>query len=146
MVPDMTYDLQRFVDAQNERDTYQRALEELRNGRKTSHWMWFVFPQRAGLGRSETSRRYAIGSAEEARAYLEHPLLGARLIESAEALLTHRDNTAPAILGEIDALKLRSSMTLFAALAPEQPVFQRVLDRFYAGEPDPHGCFADGEP
>jgi uncharacterized protein (DUF1810 family) len=142
----VTYDLQRFVDAQNEQGTYQRALEELRAGLKTSHWMWFVFPQRAGLGRSETSQRYAIDSAQEARAYLEHPLLGRRLVESAEALLIHRDTTASKILGEIDALKLHSSMTLFAAIAPEQPVFQRVLDRFYAGEPDPAGCFAAGEP
>jgi len=142
----MTFDLQRFVDAQNDRDTYRRALAELRAGLKTSHWMWFVFPQRAGLGRSETSRRYAIGSWQEARAYVEHPVLGPRLVESSEALLTHRDTTASEILGEIDALKLHSSMTLFAAVAPEQPVFQRVLDRFYAGEPDPAGCFAAGEP
>jgi len=142
----MTFDLQRFVDAQNERDTHQRALEELRNGRKTSHWMWFVFPQRAGLGHSETSKRFAIGSAQEARAYVEHPVLGPRLIESAEALLSHRGTTASAILGEIDAIKLRSSMTLFAQAAPEQPVFQQVLDRFYAGEADPAGSFVAGEP
>jgi uncharacterized protein (DUF1810 family) len=142
----MTYDLQRFVEAQNRGDTYQRALEELQNGRKTSHWMWFVFPQRAGLGRSETSRRYAIGSAQEARAYVEHPVLGPRLVESAEVLLAHRDTAAPDILGEIDALKLHSSMTLFATVAPEQPVFQQVLDRFYAGEVDPAGRFPAGEP
>ncbi len=141
-----SHDLQRFVDAQDHGGTYRRALEGLVNGRKTSHWMWFVFPQRAGLGRSETARRYAIGSAQEARAYVEHPVLGPRLVESAEALLEHRETPASEILGEIDALKLHSSMTLFAAAAPEQPVFQRVLDRFYAGEPDPAGCFAAGAP
>src|SRR5690349_2056688 len=101
----MSHDLQRFVDAQDRGGTYERALAELRAGRKTSHWMWFVFPQRAGLGRSETSRRYAIASPEEARAYAEHPVLGPRLIESAEALLTHEGVTATEILGQIDALK-----------------------------------------
>jgi uncharacterized protein (DUF1810 family) len=145
-MPVVDFDLQRFIDAQDRAGTYERALAELRAGRKTSHWMWFVFPQRAGLGRSEMSRRYAIGSAEETRAYVEHPVLGPRLVESAEALLTHQDATASEILGEIDAVKLRSSLTLFGAAEPEQPVFQRVLDRFYAGEPDPDGCFAAGEP
>jgi uncharacterized protein (DUF1810 family) len=138
----VSYDLQRFIDAQDHGGTYERALVELRAGRKTTHWMWFVFPQRAGLGQSEMSRRYAIASPEEARAYVEHPVLGPRLIESAEALLTHTEASAPEILGAIDALKLRSSMTLFAAAAPEEPVFRRVLERYYAGEPDPDGCFA----
>jgi uncharacterized protein (DUF1810 family) len=142
----MSHDLQRFVDAQDRGGTYERALAELRTGRKTSHWMWFVFPQRAGLGLSETSRRYAIASPEEARAYAEHPLLGSRLVESAEALLAHPDRSAVGILGQVDALKLHSSMTLFAAAAPDQPIFWQVLERYYAGEPDPDGSFTIGEP
>ena len=128
--------LQRFIDAQDGGGTYERALAELRAGRKTTHWMWFVFPQRAGLGQSEMSRRYAIASPAEARAYVEHPVLGPRLVACAEALLTHEDKSAPEILGEIDAVKLRSSMTLFAAAAPEQAAFERVLDRYFDGEPD----------
>jgi uncharacterized protein (DUF1810 family) len=128
--------LQRFVEAQDSGGIYERALAELRAGRKTSHWMWFVFPQRAGLGQSETSRRYAISSPEEARAYLEHSVLGPRLIECAEALLGHEGKSAEEILGGIDAVKLRSSMTLFAGVAPEQPVFQRILERYYDGRPD----------
>jgi uncharacterized protein (DUF1810 family) len=127
-------DLQRFLDAQA--GVYDRALDELRAGRKTSHWMWFVFPQIAGLGRSPMAQRYAIGSLEEARAYLAHPVLGPRLVECASALLDHAGTSAAAILGDVDALKLRSSMTLFAR-AGEEPVFQQVLDAFYAGEPDP---------
>jgi uncharacterized protein (DUF1810 family) len=133
MAPDP---LQRFVAAQDSNGTYERALGELRAGRKTSHWMWFVFPQIAGLGQSEMSRRYAIASAEEARAYLDHPVLGPRLVESAEALLGHKGKSAEEILGGIDAVKLRSSMTLFAAVAPERAVFQRVLDRYFGGEAD----------
>lgn len=128
--------LQRFVEAQNAAGTYERALGELRAGRKTSHWMWFVFPQIEGLGRSEMSRRYAIASAEEARDYLDHPVLGPRLVACAEAMLEHENASAEEILGRIDAAKLRSSMTLFAAAAPEQPAFQRVLDRYFDGEPD----------
>ncbi len=131
-----TYDLQRFIDAQEEGGTYKRALAELHTGHKASHWMWFVFPQRAGLGQSAMSRTYAIASAAEARAYFEHPVLGSRLVECSEALLPHRDRSAQGILGGIDATKLRSSMTLFAAVAPEQPVFQRVLDRYFDGEAD----------
>jgi uncharacterized protein (DUF1810 family) len=128
--------LQRFLDAQDAGGTYERALGELRAGRKTSHWMWFVFPQVAGLGQSATSRRYAIASLAEARAYLEHPVLGPRLLECARALLGHEDRSAAEILGEIDAVKLRSSMTLFAAADPREPVFAEVLDRFYAGARD----------
>jgi uncharacterized protein (DUF1810 family) len=130
------HDLQRFVDAQDASGTYERALAELRAGRKTSHWMWFVFPQIAGLGQSEMSRRYAIASPEEARAYLEHPVLGPRLVECAEALLPHEGKSAEAILGGIDATKLRSSMTLFAR-AGDYQVFAWVLERFYEGRPDP---------
>jgi len=138
----MNFDLQRFVDAQDRGDTYARALAELRAGRKTSHWMWFVFPQRAGLGLSEMSRAYAIGSPAEARAYVEHPVLGPRLVECAEALLLHEGKAAEEIMGGIDAVKLRSSMTLFARAAPEQLVFEAVLERYFDGEADPAGWFA----
>jgi uncharacterized protein (DUF1810 family) len=142
----MSHDLQRFLDAQDSGGTYERALDELRAGRKTSHWMWFVFPQRAGLGQSAMSREYAIDSAAEARAYIEHPVLGPRLVECAEALLTHEGRSAEEIMGQIDAVKLRSSMTLFAAAAPGQPVFQRVLDRYFDGSGDPAAVFGGGEP
>ena len=131
------HDLQRFVAAQDEGGTYGRALAELRAGRKTSHWMWFVFPQVAGLGRSPMAERFAVRSLDEARAYLAHPVLGARLRESAQALLDLGGTDARAVLGGIDALKLRSSMTLFARAAPEEERFQAVLDRFFGGEPDP---------
>jgi uncharacterized protein (DUF1810 family) len=131
------FELQRFVEAQDAGGTYERALAELRAGRKRTHWMWFVFPQLAGLGRSATAQRYAIGSLDEARAYLAHPLLGPRLRESTEALLAApADLTAHDILGDIDALKLRSSMTLFMRAAPDEPLFQQVLDRFYGGAAD----------
>jgi uncharacterized protein (DUF1810 family) len=123
------------VDAQD--GVYDRALEELRAGRKTSHWMWFVFPQIAGLGRSPMAERYAIRDLDEARAYLEHDTLGPRLRETAAALIAHRGTPAAAILGGIDAMKLRSSMTLFARAAPDEPVFREVLDAFYGGDPDP---------
>jgi uncharacterized protein (DUF1810 family) len=128
--------LQRFVDAQDSGGTYERALEELRHGRKTSHWMWFVFPQIAGLGQSEMSRRYAVASPEEARAYLDHPVLGPRLVECCEALLSHQGKSAEQILGGIDAIKLRSSMTLFARAATEPGVFEEVLERYFDGEAD----------
>ncbi len=129
------HDLQRFVDAQT--PVYERALEELRAGHKQSHWMWFVFPQVAGLGSSAMAQRYAISGVDEARAYLEHPLLGPRLHACAQAMLLHRDRSVRQILGSPDDLKLRSSMTLFAAVAPEQPLFQQVLDTFFEGEADP---------
>ncbi len=130
--------LQRFVDAQEDGAIYARALAELRAGRKQGHWIWFVFPQIAGLGSSPMSRVYAIGSLEEARAYLEHPVLGPRLRECAEALLAADPSlSAEAILGGIDAVKVRSSMTLFARAAPAEQLFTAVLDRFYAGKPDP---------
>ena len=128
--------LQRFVTAQDAGGSYERALTELRAGRKTSHWIWFVFPQIAGLGQSEMSRRYAIASAAEARDYLGHPVLGPRLVACAEAMLGHEGKSAEEILGGIDAVKLRSSMTLFAAVTPAQPVFRRVLDRYFDGETD----------
>ena len=128
-------DLQRFVDAQDG-GTYEQALAELRAGRKRGHWMWFVFPQIAGLGRSETARFYAIESLDEARAYLAHARLGPRLVECASAVLDVDSDDAEAVLGSIDAMKLRSSMTLFARAAPDQPVFTQVLDRYFGGRPD----------
>ena len=127
-------DLERFVAAQ--RETYDDALRELRVGRKTGHWIWFVFPQVAGLGRSEMSQRYAIAGLAEARAYLDHPVLGPRLRAAAAAVLAVEGRTAHEILGGIDAVKLRSSMTLFHRAAPADPLFRAVLDRFFDGSPD----------
>ena len=128
------YRLSRFVEAQS--GVYDQALSELRRGRKTGHWMWFIFPQVAGLGMSAMSQRYAIGSLDEARAYLQHPVLGPRIIECAAAVLGNTESTAVRILGDIDAQKLRSSMTLFQRAEPDERVFGRVIDRFYAGAPD----------
>ena len=130
------YGLERFVDAQDQGATYQHAVDELRRGRKTSHWIWFIFPQIAGLGRSPTSRHYAISSLEEARNYLRHPVLGRRLLECSEIVATTEHKTALEIFGPIDAQKLRSSMTLFMRAAPEQLLFQQVLDRYFEGRPD----------
>ena len=130
------YGLQRFVDAQDSGGTYDVALAELRHGAKRGHWMWFVFPQISGLGRSPTARHYAISSLGEARAYLAHPVLGPRLRECCEALLTVSGRGADEILGGIDAMKLRSSMTLFLRADPTEPLFQRVLERFFAGRAD----------
>ena len=128
--------LQRFVDAQDEGGTYATALAELRAGRKRSHWMWFVLPQLAGLGRSPTAQRYALADLGEARAYLAHPVLGPRLLECVEALLALRSSDPVAVLGDVDALKLRSSATLFARAAPDEPRFGEVLDRYFDGQPD----------
>ena len=130
----MAYDLDRFAVAQER--VYAGALGELRRGRKTGHWIWFIFPQIAGLGYSDMSRRYAIASLDEARAYLADPLLGARLRECAAALLGTTRLTAEDILGATDAMKVRSSMTLFHRAAPEEALFAQVLDRFYGGAPD----------
>jgi uncharacterized protein (DUF1810 family) len=130
------HDLERFVAAQDDRGTYDAALAELRAGRKTSHWMWFVFPQIAGLGHSPMARRYAIASLEEARAYLAHPVLGPRLLEAARALAALTGRSAREVLGDTDAMKLRSSMTLFARAAPEEPVFARVLEVYFQGSED----------
>jgi uncharacterized protein (DUF1810 family) len=131
------FDLQRFLDAQDDGGTYAQALTELRAGRKRSHWMWFVFPQLAGLGRSAMAQRYAVSGLPEAAAYLAHPVLGPRLLDCARAL-TDLDTADPvAVFGGIDAQKLRSSMTLFAAAAPEEPVFGQVLDQYFAGTQDP---------
>ena len=131
------FDLDRFVSAQDSGGTYDAALAELRRGRKESHWMWFIFPQVAGLGRSPTARHYAIGSLAEARAYLVHPVLGPRLRECSAALLDVQGRTAVQILGGIDAQKLRSSMTLFHRADPDAEVFRRVLEKYYDGEADP---------
>jgi uncharacterized protein (DUF1810 family) len=124
-------DLDRFVSAQD--GVYPDALAELRAGRKRTHWMWFVFPQIAGLGASATARRYAIASLDEARAYLAHPVLGPRLRECARTLLAVENASAEQIFGYPDDLKLRSSMTLFARAADDPDVFQAVLDRYYDG-------------
>ncbi len=129
--------LQRFVDAQDHGGVYARAVAELRAGRKTSHWMWFVFPQIAGLGRSATAREFAISSLEEAEAYLRHPVLGPRLLECARIVADGAEPDPEAVFGGTDAMKLRSSMTLFAHAAPDEPVFRRVLDRCFGGVADP---------
>lgn len=131
----MAFDLSRFVAAQQ--GSFDDALAELTAGRKTSHWMWFVFPQIAGLGHSPTAHYYAIDSLTEARAYLDHPLLGGRLAACMAALMGRVGVGAAAILGPVDALKLRSSMTLFAAAADDPAPFAAVLDAFYGGAPDP---------
>jgi uncharacterized protein (DUF1810 family) len=128
--------LHRFIDAQDAGGTYDTALAELRAGRKVSHWMWFVFPQIAGLGRSAMAKTYAIGSLAEARAYLRDPILGPRLLEATRAVDGLSGLTAEEIFGSIDATKLRSSMTLFARAAPDEPLFQRVLDRYFDGVAD----------
>jgi uncharacterized protein (DUF1810 family) len=128
------YHLQRFISAQE--TTYAVALREIRSGRKRSHWMWFIFPQLAGLGRTDTARHYAIRSLDEARAYLAHPLLGPRLLEITEALLTVQGTSATDLMGQPDDLKLRSCLTLFASANPQQTVFQRALDAYFGGQPD----------
>jgi len=129
--------LQRFVDAQDADGCFERALAELRSGRKQTHWMWFVFPQLAGLGRSSTARHFAIGSLAEARAYLGHPVLGPRLLECAQVLAELPATRAEAVLGRLDAQKLRSSMSLFHRADPTEPLFQAVLDKYFDGQPDP---------
>ena len=128
------HDLGRFLTAQT--GVYEQALAELTRGRKQSHWMWFVFPQIAGLGSSEMSRRYAIAGASEARAYLAHPVLGSRLRACFQATLSVEGRTAHQIFGSPDDLKLRSSATLFAAVSERDSIFQKVLDQYFAGQPD----------
>jgi uncharacterized protein (DUF1810 family) len=132
----VAFDLERFVTAQDAGGTYDRALAELRRGRKESHWMWFVLPQVAGLGSSAMAQRYAISSLEEARAYLAHPVLGPRLLACAEALVELDESDPVRVLGTVDATKLRSSMTLFARAAPDEPVFRAVLARYFGGAQD----------
>jgi uncharacterized protein (DUF1810 family) len=129
------FDLERFVGAQDG-GVYEQALRELRAGAKRGHWMWFVFPQVAGLGRSSTAQHYALAGLEEARAYLAHPVLGPRLVECAQALLELSGRDPVRVLGSVDAVKLRSSMTLFEAAAPDERVFAEVLERWFDGERD----------
>lgn len=129
------YDLSRFVDAQHH--DYAVALSEIRAGRKRSHWMWYIFPQYAGLGSSPTSKLYAIKSLAEARAYLNHPILGPRLVECAEAVLGIEGRSASEIFGSPDDLKLKSCATLFAQAAPTGSVFDRLLSKYFRGEQDP---------
>jgi uncharacterized protein (DUF1810 family) len=130
-------DLERFVAAQNSGGSYQQALAELRAGRKRSHWIWYVFPQIKGLGMSPTSQHFGIDGQSEAQAYLAHPVLGPRLLECARTLLDLEECDPVAIFGSLDAMKVRSSMTLFAQADPTQPVFPAVLDRCFGGEADP---------
>jgi uncharacterized protein (DUF1810 family) len=130
----MTFDLARFVEAQA--GIYPGILEELRGGRKDNHWIWFIFPQIAGLGRSWISQHYSIASLDEARAYLADPVLGERLRECAGVVLATKGRTANEIFGELDAMKVRSCMTLFLRAAPDEPLFQQVLDHYYEGIPD----------
>ena len=131
---DNEFDLERFVQAQD--PVYATVLAELRAGRKRSHWMWFIFPQVAGLGSSEMARRYAIASSDEAAAYLAHPVLGARLRECAGIVATRDDLSAEEIFGHPDELKFHASMTLFADVAPDEAVFQDCIDKYFDGEPD----------
>lgn len=126
--------LQRFIDAQS--PVFDRVLQELKNGKKVSHWMWYIFPQIKGLGFSSMSQFYAIKNADEAIAYLQHPILGKRLIDCCQTILAHTDKSAEQIFGGIDSVKLKSSMTLFAQVAPNQPIFQQVLDQYFNGEKD----------
>lgn len=128
------FDLQRFVEAQAR--VYETALAELKAGDKRSHWMWFVFPQVAGLGLSPTAQRYAIRSLEEAKAYLAHPVLGPRLRECTAAVTAVSERTAHQVFGSPDDLKFRSSMTLFTEAAPEEPLFRAALGQFFGGDPD----------
>jgi len=133
---DGQFRLGRFVSAQDADATYDGAAAELRRGRKTSHWMWFVFPQIAGLGQSALSREFAISSLAEAHAYLHHAVLGPRLLECAAILAERRDRTAVQIFGVVDARKLHSSMTLFMRADPDQLLFRQVLERYFDGLPD----------
>jgi uncharacterized protein (DUF1810 family) len=128
------FDLSRFLSAQAA--DYETALAELRAGRKRSHWIWYVFPQLRGLGLSAASAHYGIGGIDEARGYLAHPVLGERLRECVCAMLMHEDVSAREILGEVDAMKFRSCLTLFSAVAPEEPLFAEALERFFCGESD----------
>ena len=131
---DEIHNLSRFLDAQE--DVYDRALAEIRSGRKRSHWMWYIFPQIEGLGFSSTSRLYAIKSIAEAKAYLGHPVLGPRLIECTEAVLGVEGRSAYDIFGSPDEMKLRSCATLFACVSPEGSVFHRLLDKYFQGTGD----------
>jgi len=126
---------QHFIDAQN--PVISVVLDELQAGQKRTHWMWFVFPQHVGLGRSGMAKRFGLGSIEDARVYLRDPILGGRLLACADAVLAHRTKSARSIFGTPDDLKFRSCLTLFAIAAPQQFIFQRALDEFFVGERDP---------
>ena len=126
--------LERFVEAQEK--MYSTAMKEIQNGKKRSHWMWYIFPQLRGLGRSSMAQVYGISGFEEAQAYLEHPWLSGRLYELCVALLHHKDKSAYEILGDIDAMKLKSSMTLFALTSEDYTIFDQVLEQFFDGEMD----------
>lgn len=130
-----TQSLQKFVDAQQ--DTYSRALSEIKAGKKQGHWIWFIFPQIRGLGLSETSKYYSIKNKKEAQEFLEHPVLGARLIEICKVLSEQGNYNASYIFGSPDDKKLRSSMTLFSSVKDADPVFKIILDNFFKGMPDP---------
>ena len=138
-----TFDLHRFVEAQL--PVFDRALHELQAGRKTTHWIWFVFPQLRGLGRSDMAERFGLSGAAEAQEYLQHPVLGPRLLESVTTLLQHRDKSALDILGHPDDLKLRSCLTLFAVVMPQEGVFQQALEQFFDGEADAKTLLLLGE-
>jgi uncharacterized protein (DUF1810 family) len=133
-VADDPHDLNRFLQAQE--DDYEQALSEIKSGRKRSHWMWYIFPQIDGLAFSSTSKRYAIKSIDEARAYLAHPVLGPRLLECAEAVVGVEGRTATEIFGSPDNMKLQSCATLFARVSPGGSVFERLLGKYYGRKPD----------
>jgi uncharacterized protein (DUF1810 family) len=134
---DDPFNLQRFASAQDDGGTYDRAVQELRRGHKTSHWMWFIFPQIQGLGLSAIAQRYAIASLAEAKAYLAHDALGARLRECTQLVIQVKGKTIREIVGQPDDMKFRSSMTLFAQAAPDEPCFAEALQKYFAGESDP---------
>jgi uncharacterized protein (DUF1810 family) len=132
---DDPYGLQRFLDAQD--PVFDDVCQELAAGRKRSHWMWFVFPQVQGLGRSEMAQRYAISSLDEARAYVRHPILGSRLRQSCTLVSLAQESSAAEVFGPIDAVKFRSSLTLFTWASPNETIFRACLDRFFGGQADP---------
>ena len=132
--PAMQHDLNRFIIAQD--PVFDDAISELKAGQKRSHWMWFIFPQIHGLGHSETAKRYAIKSTDEARAYLNHPILGTRLLECAEAVKAIQNRSASQIFGCPDDMKFRSSLTLFASVSEEKSIFHELIAKYYAGKPD----------
>jgi uncharacterized protein (DUF1810 family) len=138
------HDLARFLQAQEQ--IYEQALSEIRSGRKRTHWMWFVFPQFDGLGFSPTARLYAIKSVAEAEAYLAHPVLGPRLLESVQAALKVEGRSASEVFGSPDDMKLRSCATLFASVAPAEPVFKQLLEQYFGGNPDDRTLLLLGRP
>lgn len=131
-----SYHLERFVDAQDANGMYERAVSELRAGQKAGHWMWYIFPQIAGLGVTPNSRKFAISSLHEAQAYLQHPILGPRLTKCAQTVMNIDGKDATEIFGPLDAMKLRSSMTLFMSASPDEHIFRAVLDKYFNGSPD----------